>query len=1355
MSKVNTLFSYFNKSPVAQKKKDATPKPDVLTPKRSPNSAKNGKKSPPKKVSKIENVIDNKVHHQLDGVSLFDVVWAKLEGYPWWPSLVCNHPTQGTCKKGGKSPQVHVQFFDDPPSRAWVKSKFVKPFAGSDDKQCKQGGQFFTWDKKCQKAATEADKAQSMSVADRENLVVVLDPSDDEDGEGMEMTMSDEELLAAADNSKENSMNLSVISAGGPESAEKNRRRTRQRNGKPAKRRRIVVAADSDESGDEFKPPSDDDSESDSGSSGVDENEVSSPESASEVDSPVKVNSRKRKRSAGTKSEKKSSQESLESFSASSTPRRNTNCSPSFTPTVGAKTKSKLASFSAPEMSSSPEGETTTVFKHLQLEFLKPDKIRDKDRRLRTDPEYDPRTLYIPDSFLKDTTPAMRQWWEIKRAHFDTVLFFKMGKFYELFHMDAAIAVNELGLIYMKGDYAHSGFPEIAYGRYADTLIQKGYKVARIEQTETPEMMAERCKTSVKTTKFDKVVKREICRITSKGTKTFSFIDGDTSEAQNNYLLAVAEKEASQNGLSLFGVCFVDTSIGTVHIGQFSDDRYSSRLRTLIAHYTPVQILFERGKMTSRTHQVLNSNLTSVIKEGLTSGTEFWDSSKTLKKLAEADYFTEEGHTGVKWPGVVQEMISETDSLGLSPADGCDLALKALGAITWYLQYSLMDDEVLSMKKFEKYIPVDAAEKVEDSVADFTKGRQHMVIDGVTLTNLDIVDLGSERGQEGTLSQQLDRCSTPFGKRLFRQWLCAPLCNPKSINDRLDAVEDLIGRQEVVVEATEILKKLPDLERLLSKIHSLGLPMKGKNHPESRAILYEEVTYSKRKIEDFLCTLSGFKAVLSMVKLFKAHTDKFKSKLLRKTVTIAKGENPEACFPDIQEELAAFDEAFDHNKAKKDGVIIPTSGVDEEYDSAKSKIKATEKELDAYLSQQRQRLGCQSVTYWGSAKNRYQMEIPENVAKKVPDEYELTSSKKGWKRYRTKWIEELLAELSDAEDKKDAALKDVMRRIFHKFDQGYTIWERAVQCVAVLDVLISLANYSHCGDGPLCRPEVVSPGKGTKPFLEIREARHPCVTRTFGGGDFIPNDTVIGIADENEMDTDAGDGESSVVLVTGPNMGGKSTLMRQVGLITVIAQMGCYVPAEKCLLTPVDRIFTRLGASDRIMSGESTFFVELSETSAILQHASPHSLVLVDELGRGTATYDGTAIACAVVHELSLKTQCRTLFSTHYHSLVEEFSHDPNIRLGHMACMVENENDEDPSQETITFLYKFVKGACPKSYGFNAARLANLPEEIIQVSQRKAKEFEQSVDNLRLLRSVWKTREKSQLSSLQSQIRVS
>ncbi|XP_055096818.1 DNA mismatch repair protein Msh6 isoform X11 [Symphalangus syndactylus] len=447
--------------------------------------------------------------------------------------------------------------------------------------------------------------------------------------------------------------------------------------------------------------------------------------------------------------------------------------------------------------------------------------------------------------------------------------------------------------------------------------------------------------------------------------------------------------------------------------------------------------------------------------------------------------------------------------------------------------------------------------------------------------------------------------------------------------------------------------------------------------------------------------------------------------------------NPEGRFPDLTVELNRWDTAFDHEKARKTGLITPKAGFDSDYDQALADIRENEQSLLEYLEKQRNRIGCRTIVYWGIGRNRYQLEIPENfTTRNLPEEYELKSTKKGCKRYWTKTIEKKLANLINAEERRDVSLKDCMRRLFYNFDKNYKDWQSAVECIAVLDVLLCLANYSRGGDGPMCRPVILLP-EDTPPFLELKGSRHPCITKTFFGDDFIPNDILIGCEEEEQEN-----GKAYCVLVTGPNMGGKSTLMRQAGLLAVMAQMGCYVPAEVCRLTPIDRVFTRLGASDRIMSGESTFFVELSETASILMHATAHSLVLVDELGRGTATFDGTAIANAVVKELAETIKCRTLFSTHYHSLVEDYSQNVAVRLGHMACMVENEC-EDPSQETITFLYKFIKGACPKSYGFNAARLANLPEEVIQKGHRKAREFEKMNQSLRLFREVCLASERS------------
>ncbi|XP_015133604.2 DNA mismatch repair protein Msh6 isoform X1 [Gallus gallus] len=1241
-----------------------------------------------------------------------DLVWAKMEGYPWWPCLIYNHPTEGTIVRGkGSSARIHVQFFDVSPTRGWVSIKYLRPYKGSSDREVLKGGMFYSMKPEIKKAMELADDAMSKDKTKRLELAVCSEPSDAEEAEEEEMEMSGS---ASGDSDDSNS----------EEDVKGNKRVPNRGSAIKAKRRR-VLDSDSDRDGSdvEFKPDVKEAS-SEEASSGVDENEATDVETDEESieESPIKVPS-KRKRGNVSKPSKRSSLENEHSEA------------PKRAAPVSLEAKSKLTLFAAPEnfesQANACSGGTNgfAAWEHEKLEWLQEGKKKDAHRRRQNHPDYDPCTLYVPEDYLNKCTPGMRRWWQLKSQNFDAVICYKVGKFYELYHMDAVTGVNELGLIFMKGSWAHSGFPETAFGRFSAILVQKGYKIARVEQTETPEMMEARCKATAHTTKFDKVVRREICRIITKGTQTYSIIDCDPTENHNKYLLCVKEKEDS-SGQRVYGVCFVDTSVGKFYVGQFSDDRHCSRFRTLVAHYTPVQVLFEKGNLTVDTQKILKGSLISCIQEGLISGSQFWSASKTLKVLLEEEYFKENQNTesGCVLPSVIKSLTSESDSLGLTPGENSELALSALGGIVFYLKKCLIDQELLSLANFEKYIPVDADNaKTVSSSNFFARTDRRMVLDGVTLMNLEVLQNGTNGTTEGTLLERIDSCCTPFGKRLLKQWLCAPLCNPTSINDRLDAVEDLLAVPAKLTEITEHLKKLPDLERLLSKIHSIGSPLKSQNHPDSRAIFYEEIKYSKKKIADFLSALEGFKVMNEIVDAMEEVASDFKSQVLKQLVT-RKAKHPDGRFPDLSAELKRWDTAFDHNQARKTGVITPKAGFDPDYDKALQDIKTVEEDFRTYLDKQRKLLGLKSVLYWGTGKNRYQMEIPETAtSRNLPEEYELKSTRKGYKRYWTKEIEKMLAELINAEERRDAALKDCMRRLFYNFDKNSQDWQTAVQCIAVLDVLMSLANYSQDGDGPLCRPVILLPVDSAPPFLELKNARHPCITKTFFGDDFIPNDIVIGSKDED------GGSEASCVLVTGPNMGGKSTLMRQAGLLVIMAQLGCYVPAEVCRLTPIDRVFTRLGASDRIMSGESTFFVELSETSSILQHATEHSLVLVDELGRGTATFDGTAIASAVVRELAENIKCRTLFSTHYHSLVEDYSGSAAVRLGHMACMVENES-EDPSQETITFLYKFIEGACPKSYGFNAARLADIPEEIIQKGHRKAKEFEKKTMSLRIFR---------------------
>ncbi|XP_043480249.1 probable DNA mismatch repair protein Msh6 [Leptopilina heterotoma] len=1038
------------------------------------------------------------------------------------------------------------------------------------------------------------------------------------------------------------------------------------------KRRRLIIPDDDSDSDDNFKPGSENE-DSDSGSNNASE---SDPETPSEDESPQKKRKIVNKTPRATKNNSRA-KKAVEK-----------------TPNTSQATSQESKPFKNPDS-----------WPHLKYDFLEPNKIKDLELRKKDHENYNPRTVHVPNDFLNNQTPAMRQWWKLKSKNFDCVLFFKVGKFYELYHMDAVLGVNELNLSYMRGEFAHSGFPEIAYGRFSASLIEKGFKVARVEQTENPEMMSKRVAKMSKATKYDKVVNREICQISSKGTRVYTAQDGEITVPSSKYLLALTEKQFHEDKTPSYGICFLDTTIGDFYLGQFKDDRCNSRLLTLLAHYPPVHIIYERGNLSQSTLKILNGMLPSAIKEPLQKEVQFWSAPKTLKYIHEQEYFKNK-ESKFEWPKELKLYLNPGDSLGLTPAEDKELAVNALGGCVYLLTHYFLDQQLLAQARFKSYIPPDFG-------TDGTKFANSMVLDAITINNLKILD------GEGSLMKSLDRCCTAFGKRLLREWICRPSCRKVVIIQRQEAVTELMERIDEVRNARSMMSVLPDLERLLSKIHAQGNHKKMYNHPDGRAIMFEGPIYTKRKIVDFITVLEGFEQILKIIQFF----DEFKSDLIKHCTVV----EPEGDFPELRKTLEYFKTAFDHEEAKKIGSIVPKKGVDTEYDTVLEELAHVEKDCAKYLEQQKKFFGVK-VTYVGTDRKRFQLEVPDSQIKKVNSSYELQSQRKGFKRYYTDETKELLSRQISAEENRDKVLKDLNRRLFAKFSENYDLWNMAVYKIATLDVLMSLAEYSASED--TCIPTIFD-DSDDKTIIEIIEGKHPCIV----SDNFIPNDTTL-----------ATNGVKPLVILTGPNMGGKSTLMRQLGLIVIMAQIGCQVPASSCSITLIDRIFTRLGANDDIMAGQSTFLVELSETSAILQHATPYSLVLLDELGRGTSTYDGTAIAAAVVDALT-KMKCRTLFSTHYHSLVEDYKTNENVTLAHMACMVESE-EEDVSQETVTFLYKLSEGACPKSYGFNAARLAGVPSYITQKAHEVAKQLERETNLRHIFASICKLNDESNVRTM-------
>uniref|UniRef100_A0A2N9H285 DNA mismatch repair protein n=1 Tax=Fagus sylvatica TaxID=28930 RepID=A0A2N9H285_FAGSY len=895
---------------------------------------------------------------------------------------------------------------------------------------------------------------------------------------------------------------------------------------------------------------------------------------------------------------------------------------------------------------------------------------RDAKRRRPGDANYDPRTLYLPSDFLKSLSGGQRQWWEFKSKHMDKVLFFKMGKFYELFEMDAHIGAKELGLQYMKGEQPHCGFPEKNFSMNVEKLARKGYRVLVVEQTETPEQLGIRRKE--KGSK-DKVVKREICAVVTKGTLTEGEMLSTNPDA--SYLMAVTEgcqRLANQNTDRIFGVCVVDVTTSRVILGQFGDDAECSALCCLLSELRPVEIIKPAKQLSPETERALLRHTRNPLVNELVPLLEFWDAEKTVHEAKIMySHIVEQSVSGslneTNLDGIQSQ--KEENGMGWLPDVLSDLvragengscALSALGGTIFYLKQAFLDEALLRFAKFE-LLPCSGFGNIVS--------KPFMVLDAAALENLEIFENSRDGDSSGTLYAQLNHCVTAVGKRLLKTWLARPLYHPESIRERQDAVGGLRGvNLAFALEFRKALSRLPDMERLLARVFASS-EANGRN--ANKVVLYEDA--AKKQLQEFISVLRGCELMAQSCSSLSVSLENVESRVLHHLLTPGDG------LPDTDSVINHFKDAFDWVEANNSGRIIPHEGVDVEYDSACKKVKEVESSLTEHLKDQKKLLGDASITYVTVGKDAYLLEVPEISRGRIPRDYELRSSKKGFFRYWTPTIKKLLGELSQAESEKESMLKNILQRLIGRFCEHHNKWRQLVSATAELDVLISLAIASEYYEGPKSRPVILdSSSPDEVPCFSAKSLGHPILTSdSLGKGTFVPNDVTIG-----------GSGHASFILLTGPNMGGKSTLLRQVCLAVILAQVGADVPAESFELSPVDRIFVRMGAKDHIMAGQSTFLTELSETALMLSSATHNSLVALDELGRGTSTSDGQAIA--------------------FHSVIW------SCRVGKGVGDVEE----------VTFLHRLTPGACPKSYGVNVARLAGLPDSVLQKAAAKSREFE-------------------------------
>ncbi|KAJ5675578.1 DNA mismatch repair protein msh6 [Penicillium macrosclerotiorum] len=864
--------------------------------------------------------------------------------------------------------------------------------------------------------------------------------------------------------------------------------------------------------------------------------------------------------------------------------------------------------------------------------------VRDMDGNPPSHPDYDPRTIYVPPLAWSKFSPFEKQYWEIKQKFWDTVVFFKKGKFYELYENDATIGHQLFDLkLTDRVNMRMVGVPEMSLSHWANQFVAKGFKIARVDQSESALGKEMRERDAKKGGKEDKIIKRELACVLTTGT----LVEGSMlQDDMSTYCVAI--KEAVVDDLPAFGIAFVDTATGQFFISEFVDDVDMTKFETFVAQTRPQELLLEKSCVSQKTLRILKNNTgPTTLWNHLKPGKEFWEADITLKELDASNYFVSNDDDNITaWPETLREARDK------------ELLMSAFGALVQYLRMLKIERDLVTIGNFTWYDPIKKASS--------------LVLDGQTLINMEIFANSFDGGVDGTLFQLLNRCITPFGKRTFKQWVCHPLMDAKRINARLDAVDSLNADPSVRDQFSSQLTKMPDLERLISRVHA-----------------------GNCKAQDFVRVLDGFEQIDYTMSLLKESGSG--EGIIGQLI---------AAMPDMTELLAYWKTAFDHTKAKENGILVPESGVEADFDSSQETIEGLHKDLDNLLKKARRELGSTAICYRDNGKEIYQMEVPIKV-KNIPKNWDQMSATKQVKRFYFPELRSLIRKLQEAQETHSQIVKDVAGRFHARFDENYGTWLAAVRIVAQLDCLISLAKASASLGQPSCRPVFVDDQRSV---LEFEELRHPCLLSSVE--DFIPNDVHLGGKQAN------------IDLLTGANAAGKSTVLRMTCVAVIMAQIGCYLPCKSARLTPVDRIMSRLGANDNIFAAQSTFFVELSETKKILSEATPRSLVILDELGRGTSSYDGVAVAQAVLHHIATHIGAMGFFATHYHSLASEFDGHPEIAPKRMAIHV------DDTERRVTFLYKLENGVAEGSFGMHCASMCGISNKVIERAEVAAKQWE-------------------------------
>ena len=785
-------------------------------------------------------------------------------------------------------------------------------------------------------------------------------------------------------------------------------------------------------------------------------------------------------------------------------------------------------------------------------------------------------------------TPMMQQYLSIKTQYPDTLLFYRMGDFYELFFNDAQKAAQLLDITLTARGHSGgqpipmAGIPFHAAENYIARLIRQGESVAICEQIGDP-------------AKSKGPVERQVVRVVTPGTITDeAFLD----DRKDNLLLAIAQHQQT------WGLACINLASGQFTLQQFSDD---SQLNSEIERLDPAEILYS---------ELMPLPAILQARKGL-----------TRRPPWHFDY--ESGYP------LLLKQFNCLDLKGF----GCETLTLAICAAGSLLQY-LKDTQQTALPHLQGI-------KVENS-------SDCIALDAASRRNLEL-DTHASGQLQYTLLGALDKTVTAMGSRCLRRWLHRPLRNLLAIQARYPCVASLLESLQAE------LRQVGDIERIASRIALKSA------RPRDLLVLRHTLTVLPN-LHQHLSTFENSPTLLQLAQALQPQPE------LLALLQAALVDNPPVLI--------------------RDGGVIAT-GYDAELDMLRNLSQNADQFLIDMEIRERQATGINTLKVNYNRVHGFYIEISNTHANKVPVHYTRKQTLKGAERYITEELKHFEDKVLSAREKSLSYEKALYDDVLEQILTQLSAIQHSASALSELDVLVNFAERSETLD--LCQPVL-----GQEPGIQIEAGRH-LVVEQLARTPFVAND--LHFSNEQRM-----------LIITGPNMGAKSTYMRQAALIVLMAHIGCYVPAKHCYCGPIDKIFTRIGASDDLASGRSTFMVEMSETANILHNATANSLILMDEIGRGTSTFDGLSLAWACADYLSRKTQAFTLFATHYFeltTLADEYGSIANIHLDAME-----------HGDKIVFLHAVKPGPASQSYGLQVAALAGVPQTVIQNARHKLEQLE-------------------------------